>query len=226
MGRRARCRLQELSVKFSFERELNALPWNYHTKGFAHEHKRIGAAKEPESTPEIRSVGTISSTPFILENVYSLSPERASFVYGINALGVPLMAQINARLIGRVSPQKLLIWGSAVLAIGGITLIGAVIAGVGLVGILPSFFVLITSVGLIAPNATALALGNIRTAGSASALLGVLQIIIGVITVPLIGLGGSKTAVPMALAIAVFGVTTLATVVMISRSGKIDSKAP
>jgi MFS transporter, DHA1 family, multidrug resistance protein len=89
---------------------------------------------------------------------------------------------------------------------------------------LPSFFVLITSVGLIAPNATALALGTVRSAGSASALLGVLQIIIGVVAVPLIGLSGSKTAVPMALAIAVFGVTTLATVVMISRSGKIDAK--
>jgi MFS transporter, DHA1 family, multidrug resistance protein len=134
------------------------------------------------------------------------------------------MAQVNAKLIGRVSSQKLLIWGAAVLAIGGVTLIGAVVAGGGLVGMLPSFFVLITSVGLIAPNATALALGTVRSAGSASALLGVLQIIIGVVAVPLIGLSGSKTAVPMALAIAVFGVTTLATVVMISRSGKIDAK--
>ena len=167
----------------------------------------------------------IASAPFILENIYGLSPGRASFVYGINALGVPIMAQVNAKLIGRVSPQKLLIWGTGVLAIGGIALIGAVITGIGLVGVLPSFFVLITNVGLIAPNATALALGNARAAGSASALLGVLQIIIGVVAVPLVGLGGSETAVPMALTIAVFGITTLATVVMVCHPGKIDAKA-
>src|SRR5258708_17029486 len=106
----------------------------------------------------------IASAPFILENIYGLSPGRASFVYGINALGVPIMAQVNAKLIGRVSPQKLLIWGTGVLAIGGIALIGVVITGIGLVGVLPSFFVLITHVGFIPPNAHALAPRKTRLA--------------------------------------------------------------
>lgn len=167
----------------------------------------------------------ISSAPFILENVYGLAPQSSGVVFGINALGVPIMAQVNARLVGRASPQKLLIGGTAVLAIGSLALIGAVLTGVGLIGVLPSFFVLISSVGLIAPNAMALALGNVRAAGSASAILGVLQIIIGVVAAPLVGLGGSETAVPMALTIAVFSITTLATVVMVCRPGKIDTKA-
>jgi hypothetical protein len=64
-----------------------------------------------------------------------------------------------------------------------------------------------------------------RAAGSASALLGVLRIIIGVVAVPLVGLGGSETAVPMAVTIAAFGIATLATVVIVDRSGKIDAKA-
>ena len=51
----------------------------------------------------------ISSSPFIFENLYGLLPQNASVVYGINALGVPIMAQVNARLIDRVSPQQLLI---------------------------------------------------------------------------------------------------------------------
>ncbi|GHO68310.1 hypothetical protein KSC_072020 [Ktedonobacter sp. SOSP1-52] len=167
----------------------------------------------------------ISNSPFILENIYGLLPQRASVVFGINALGVPVMAQVNARLIGRVSPQKLLIGGTVVLAVGGIALIGAVITGVGLVGVLPSLFVLIASVGLIAPNATALALDNARVAGSASAFLGVLQIIIGVVAAPLVGLSGSETAVPMALTIAAFGIATLATVLTVCRPGKVDVKA-
>jgi DHA1 family bicyclomycin/chloramphenicol resistance-like MFS transporter len=167
----------------------------------------------------------ISSSPFILQNIYGLLPQRASFVYGINALGVPVMAQVNARLVGRMSPQKLLMGGAAALAIGGLALVGAVITGIGLVGVLSSFFVLIASVGLIAPNATALALGNVRAAGSASALLGVLQIVIGVVVAPLVGLGGSETAVPMALTIAAFGLATLTTVVVVCRPVQREAKA-
>ena len=110
------------------------------------------------------------------------------------------------------------------LASGAIALIGAVVTGVGLVGVLPSLFVLIASVGLIAPNAMALALGNARAAGSASALLGVLQIIIGVVAAPLVGLAGSGTAVPMAVTIAAFGIATLVTVVIVCRPGKIGAK--
>jgi DHA1 family bicyclomycin/chloramphenicol resistance-like MFS transporter len=58
--------------------------------------------------------------------------------------------------------------------------------------------------GIIQPNATALALINHpRVAGSASALVGVLQFAIGAAVAPLVGLGGTKTAFPMALTIAV-----------------------
>jgi DHA1 family bicyclomycin/chloramphenicol resistance-like MFS transporter len=167
----------------------------------------------------------ISSSPFILENIYGLLPQNASLVFGVNALGVPIMAQVNARLVGRVSPQKLLIWGAALLATGGIALIGAVITGAGLVGVMPAFFLLIASVGLIAPNAMALALSNVRAAGSASALLGVLQIVIAVVAAPLVGLAGSESAIPMAAAIAVFSVATLVTVIVVCRPGKIDAKA-
>jgi lysophospholipase L1-like esterase len=76
----------------------------------------------------------IASSPFILQNIYGLLPQRASFVYGINALGVPVMAQVNARLVGRMSPQKLLICGAALLAIGGLALISAVITGLAASG--------------------------------------------------------------------------------------------
>ena len=45
-----------------------------------------------------------------------------------------------------------------------------------------------------------------RTAGSASALLGLLQFGLGAVVAPLVGLGGSATALPMALTMARAGV--------------------
>lgn len=169
----------------------------------------------------------ISVSPFILENVYGLSPQIFSLMFGINALGLTIMAQVSARLVNRVSPQKLLTWGVSTIAIAAMALLVVVLSGIGLLGILLSFFVITSSLGFIAPNATALALANTgtRTAGSASALLGVLQFTIGAIAAPLIGLGGNTSAVPMAVAIAAFGFTTLVTFIVFCSPARAHAKA-
>lgn len=163
----------------------------------------------------------ISVAPFVLENIYGLSPQAVSLVFGINALGLTLMAQIGARLIGRVAPQTLLTWGGMMIAMAGVALLVVVLSGMGLPGILPSLFVITASLGFIAPNATALALAstNAQTAGSAAAVLGVAQFSIGAVAAPLVGVGGSTTAIPMAAAIALFGVGTPLTIVMLRRFG-------
>ena len=70
-----------------------------------------------------------------------------------------------------------------------------------------ALFVVVASVGVVFPNATALALADHpRVAGSASGLLGVLQFIVGAAAAPLVGIGGTGTAVPMATVIAALGV--------------------
>jgi DHA1 family bicyclomycin/chloramphenicol resistance-like MFS transporter len=157
----------------------------------------------------------ISVSPFILQNIYGVSPQRIGLLFGINALGLVIMAQISGRLVGRVAPHTLLAWGATAIALGGVSLLVAILGGIGLGGVLLSLFVIIASLGLIAPNATTLALSNTRTAGSAAAVLGVLQFTIGAVAAPLVGLGGGASAVPMAAAIAVFGMATLGTLLVL-----------
>lgn len=159
----------------------------------------------------------ISVSPFILQNIYDISPQQIGIVFGINALGLVIMAQVGGKLVGRVSSQTLLAWGVATLAIGTTALLGVVLGGIGLLGILPALFVAIASLGLIAPNATTLALANTAMAGSAAALLGVVQFSIGAIAAPLVGLAGTATAVPMAAAIAAFGIATLVVFIVFCR---------
>jgi MFS transporter, DHA1 family, multidrug resistance protein len=95
------------------------------------------------------------------------------------------------------------------MGIGGTAFLVGILSGTGLVGLLVSFFVMAASLGLIVPNATTLALNNTRTAGSASALLGVLEFAIGAIAAPLVGISGTTTEIPMAIAIAAFDIATL-----------------
>jgi MFS transporter, DHA1 family, multidrug resistance protein len=141
----------------------------------------------------------IAGAPFVLENIYHVSPQGFSLIFATNALGVVLSSQISGRLVRRLGARRLLTIGLGVALAGGLLLPVVVVANLGLPGILPALFLVVASVGLISPNAVALALAaHTREAGSASALLGVLQYIIGAAVAPLVGLWGTATALPMA----------------------------
>jgi DHA1 family bicyclomycin/chloramphenicol resistance-like MFS transporter len=160
----------------------------------------------------------ISGSPFVLQDIYGASPQVFSALFGLNALGLVTCSQINGRIVGRVSMRRLLALGLIGAASGALALLLAVVAGFGLAGVLPSLFLVVASLGFVAPNATALALADHpHTAGSASALLGVLQFVIGAIAAPLAGIAGTATALPMALVIAALDVSALAVFVLLAR---------
>lgn len=168
----------------------------------------------------------ISVSPFILQNVYHLSPQFFGLIFGVNALGLVVTSQVSGRLVGRVSSHTLLAWGIAGITLGGVSLLIAALSGVGLAGVLPALFVLVASLGLIMPNAATLALAEVRAVGSASALLGVLQFAIGAIAAPLVGIVGSATAIPMAVAISVFSLVALGTFLIFCRPDRLESSLP
>ena len=133
-----------------------------------------------------------------------------SLIFASNAFGIILTSQISGRLVGRVQPRKLLAVGLGGSLTGGLVLLATVTMfsnNSGLPGVLMGFWLVVASVGFIAPNATALALtDHARVAGSASALVGVLQYIIGAAVTPLVSIGGSSTAKPLATIMAVLGI--------------------
>jgi DHA1 family bicyclomycin/chloramphenicol resistance-like MFS transporter len=152
----------------------------------------------------------ISGSPFVLENIYGLSPQLYGVAFGVNSAAIVATSQLSRRLIGRFDPATLLLSGVATMALGGLGLLATVLLGLGLAPLLLCLLVTIGSVGLIQPNATALAMAHQgHAAGSASALFGLGQFGVGAAAAPLVGIAGSDTAVPMALVIAVCGVASL-----------------
>ncbi len=86
-------------------------------------------------------------------------------------------------------------------------LVGCAATGLGggplLFGVL---FLCLTTLGVIFPNATALAMQPFAAeAGSASALLGIFQFILGASGGALVGVFQTGTALPMAIQIACYG---------------------
>jgi DHA1 family bicyclomycin/chloramphenicol resistance-like MFS transporter len=151
----------------------------------------------------------ISGSPFVLQQHFGLSPQGFSLVFAVNAVGIVVCGQVNGRLVGRIGTDKLLLGGLLASALGGLTLLVVTASGLGLPAILPPLFVVVASIGFVMPNSTALALTDYpMAAGSASALLGVLQFIVGALAAPLVGLGGAS-ALPMAIVIAALGALAL-----------------
>ncbi len=145
----------------------------------------------------------IAGSPFVLQEIYGVSPTGFSAAFALNAGGIMAMGAVSSQLVGRHGPARLLRAGLALQLTGAAALVAVVAAGAGLVPLLVSLFAVVSSIGLVLPNATALALADHpRTAGSASALLGLAQFLFGAATAPLVGVGGTGTAVPMAIVIA------------------------
>lgn len=148
----------------------------------------------------------ISGSPFVLQNIYGLSPQMFSLVFAINSVGIMLASQITGRLAGRVSEGKLFLTGIGISFGAGVTLLVALLTGVGLVIILPALFLVVSSVGIVSSAGFSLAMENqTQGAGSASGLLGVLSFILGALAAPLVGLGGSHSTLPLGLVIAAMG---------------------
>ncbi len=153
----------------------------------------------------------IAASPFVLEDIHGLSPQGFSLVFAVNALGLMAVSQLNRVLVGRVGLRRLLGFGVAAGTTAGLALLVVVLLDEGLAAILPCLFVAVASLGLVIPNATALALTPFpHIAGSASALIGVTQFAFGAVAAPLVGAFGESTAVPMAVAMAAFGVLAAA----------------
>jgi DHA1 family bicyclomycin/chloramphenicol resistance-like MFS transporter len=161
----------------------------------------------------------ISGSPFVLQDIHGLSPQLFSVVFAVNAAGLTVVSQLGRAVVARYGPWRLLMAGVWMGALGGVGTLVAVVADLGLAGLLPSLFVMVSSVGLVLPNGAALAMADHpRTAGSASALVGVTQFATGALAVPLAGVAGSDTALPMGIVIA--ALSTGAVVCLVTLAGR------
>lgn len=162
----------------------------------------------------------IAGSPFVLEGIYRVSPQTFSLIFGLNALGFVLASQVNGSLVGHIRPARLLMAGVTVTGAASLSLLVVVLLGGGLPASLPPLFVLVSSIGFVVPNATALALTrHPEAAGTGSAVLGVVQNGIGAAGAPIVGVAGIASALPMAGVIAASGVGAVAAYVLASIRG-------
>ena len=143
----------------------------------------------------------IGASPFVLQQIYGLSPQMFSLCFAINGVGVIISAQISSRLSIHWGERKVLKGGLTLAAVSSLLLLLAASLHAPLVLLLVPLFFSVAVIGIVGPTASSLAMQSQGDkAGSASALIGVSMFALGACSVPLTGLGGTSS-VSMALTI-------------------------
>jgi MFS transporter, DHA1 family, multidrug resistance protein len=150
----------------------------------------------------------IAGSPFIFIELYGVPAEHYGWLFGSNALGFILVAQVNAWLVARHGPAYWVRWTVwFYLACGLALLLVALSKPQVLWPLLVPLFGCIASLGILLPNATACAMaGQGSNAGSASALLGSVQFVIAASAAAMVGVLHDGSAWPVAVVIFSCGV--------------------
>lgn len=143
----------------------------------------------------------VSASSFVLQEMLGFSSTEYSIAFAINSVGMMSMSLLSAHLTRTMHPRRLIRAGLTVVTLASFALlIGSLFLGTPVWIVLPAFFFTVAPQGLIFGNGGALASNEAREfAGTGSAMLGLGFSFAASFAAPLVGLGGTHTAQPMAV---------------------------
>jgi DHA1 family bicyclomycin/chloramphenicol resistance-like MFS transporter len=135
----------------------------------------------------------IAGASFVLQGRYGLDQQAFALVFGAGAIALIGATQFNVVLLRRFSPQAIVVWALVAASLFGTAFVGLTVVQLGglFAFVLPVWAILAT-MGLVIPNAPAVALSrHPDAAGTAAALLGAAQFGLGAAVAPLVGVLGN-----------------------------------
>jgi DHA1 family bicyclomycin/chloramphenicol resistance-like MFS transporter len=131
----------------------------------------------------------ITASPGLLIITYHIPVSQFGWVFGVNAVGLIGMSQVNAHLLHRHTPETILARSRvASIAFAAILALDAFTGWGGMWGVLIPLFLVLSSFGLVGANTQAAALNvDPLRAGSISALMGGAAFGAGALTAALTG---------------------------------------
>jgi DHA1 family bicyclomycin/chloramphenicol resistance-like MFS transporter len=148
----------------------------------------------------------IAGASFVLQGTYGLDQQTFALVFGAGAVALIGATQFNVVLLRRSSPQAITLWALAAALLAAGVFVGLSVAHVGgLAGFVVPVWAILGAMGLVIPNAPAVALSrHPDAAGTAAALLGAAQFGLGAAVAPLVGvLGNDELALSVVMAVSV-----------------------
>ena len=147
----------------------------------------------------------ITGSPFVFMSLFGVSEHQYGWLFGLNACGIGIGAQLNRMCLRRWSPRQVLTGGLYANVAAGLTLAAVADTTSLAVFLVPLWFAL-ASLGFIGANAAAVAMrASGKHPGSGSALIGTMQFGFAFLVSSLVAASQNGTAYPMAIGIALCG---------------------
>lgn len=164
----------------------------------------------------------ISSSPFVFMKYFGVSELHYGWIFGFNALGFISGSQMNRVILKKMSSQKTIRISSWFVLFLALLLISLFLTNLITVPVLIAIiFFFLFFFGIIVPNATALALAPFTyNAGSASALIGFLQMICGATFSGLVSIMHTGNEFPMVAAMSAAGIIMFCIVLALKKHEK------
>jgi len=183
------------------DRELSLRPIPI-IKGF------IRVFREPQFytyalTGAIASAGLyayIAGSPFVFMELFRVSEREYGWIFAVIALGLIGSSQLNSILLRTYKSEQIIKVALLCQSMTAILLfVGSMLGWLGLFSTIFLIFLFLCCQGCVFPNSAALSLAPFsRNAGTASALMGGIQMSIGALTSATVSFLNDRTALPMA----------------------------
>jgi len=144
----------------------------------------------------------IAGASFVLQGHYGLDQQAFALVFGAGAVALIGATQFNVVLLRRFAPQSIVVWALVAASLAGVVFVGLSYEHIGgLPGFVLPIWAILAAMGLVIPNAPAVALSrHPDAAGTAAALLGAAQFGLGAAVAPLVGvLGNNEIALALVM---------------------------
>lgn len=133
----------------------------------------------------------ISGSPFITQKIYDMNAQQFSYLFALNGIGLIGFSQLTAKLVNKMDELKILKLGQNIQLVGVILTVIVLLFHLPVWMLCTAFFLMITPVSMIGTTGFSVAMQvQNQGAGSASAILGLMQFLIGGILSPLVGVMG------------------------------------
>ena len=150
----------------------------------------------------------VVGSPFVLLEGYGLTSTQFALLFAVNGIGLVAGAQVNASLVRRVAPIRILRVVLPISVTLALLLLAIAVTGWGgLAALLVVLWLILFMVNFVPPNASALALTRHGAiAGTAAAVIGATQSGVAGVVSPLSGLlGGDAVAMASVMLVAAVG---------------------
>ncbi len=160
----------------------------------------------------------IAGSPFVFMELYRVSEKQYGWIFAIIAMGLISASQVNTVLLRKFSSEQIIRVALFCQCLAGISLvIGNAFHILGLYSTIFLIWVFLSTQGFAFPNSSALSLAPFsKNAGTASALMGAIQLGIGAISTALVSMLTNGTAVPMSAVMCACAIISF-TVLMLGR---------